>query len=235
MGWQIIISGMALGILSSFHCVGMCGPIAFSLPLNYLPTHKKLIGILLYNFGRISTYAMMGLFFGFIGRQFFLGGLQQWFSIILGVIILILLISSLTSKSLFHLHFLENINTKLQSFIGSYIVKKQLYGMYLIGAANGLLPCGMVYFAIAGALAAGSILSGIGFMVAFGLGTLPLMMMLTYFGFMISISTRNTVKKLIPFFIATMGILLILRGMNLGIPYLSPYLNHTGSGTISCH
>jgi len=235
MAWQLLISGLALGMLSSFHCVGMCGPIAFALPLHYLPVHKKLTGILLYNFGRASVYALLGLFFGFIGRQFFLGGLQQWFSIILGSLILIILIQSLLQKNLFHLNFLQKTNNKIQLFIGTYIQKKQLYGMYLIGAANGLLPCGMVYFAIAGALAAGSIANGVGFMIAFGLGTMPLMIALSYFGFVISISARNTVKKAIPFFIATMGIVLILRGMNLGIPYISPYLNNTASKTISCH
>lgn len=235
MGWQLFLSGIALGLISSFHCVGMCGPIAFSLPLHYLPPHKKLTGILLYNFGRAGVYALLGLFFGFIGRQIFLGGFQQWFSIILGVLILLVLIQSLFRKAFLHFNFLQKANNQLQLFIGRYIQKKQLYGIFLIGAANGLLPCGMVYFAIAGALATGSVLNGVSFMVAFGLGTMPFMILLSYFGFVISISARNTVKRIIPYFIATMGILLILRGMNLGIPYISPFLSNSAASTISCH
>ena len=124
---------------------------------------------------------------------------------------------------------------QLQQFIGKYIQRKQLYGMFLIGAANGLLPCGMVYFAIAGALAAGSIASGVAFMASYGLGTMPLMIMLSYFGFMINLSVRNTMKKMVPYFVATMAVLLILRGMNLGIPYISPYFENTSGKVISCH
>ena len=235
MGWQLLISGFVLGVISSFHCVGMCGPIAFSLPLHYLPASKKLTGIVLYNMGRVSMYSLLGLFFGFIGRQIFLGGFQQWFSIILGSLMLFFLIQSVFYKQFFHFKLLPGVNNILQLLIRSYIHKKQLYGMYLIGAANGLLPCGMVYFAIAGALASGNVLNGVGFMLVFGLGTVPLMILLSFFGFMVNISARNLVKKLIPFFIAAMGILLILRGLNLGIPYLSPFLGNSASDTISCH
>ena len=235
MYWQLLISGIALGMVSSFHCVGMCGPIAFSLPLHYLPAPKKIAGILLYNAGRVITYSILGLVFGFIGRQVYLGGFQQWFSIVLGVVILIILIQSIISKKFLHLNFLDKTNLKLQLFIGKYIKQKQLYGMFLIGAANGLLPCGMVYFAIAGALATGSILGGVGFMASYGLGTMPLMVMLSYFGFMIKISVRNTMKKIIPYFIASIAVLLILRGMNLGIPYISPYFVNTAGKAVSCH
>ena len=106
--------------------------------------------------------------------------------------------------------------------------------MFLIGAANGLLPCGMVYFAIAGALAAGSVVHGVLFMASFGLGTFPLMMLLSYFGFIINISLRNKIRKAVPYFMAAIAILLILRGMNLGIPYISPSFNAAGE-SIPCH
>lgn len=234
MGLSLLLSGLALGLISGFHCVGMCGPIAFSLPIHYLSTTKKLIGILWYNFGRVVTYSLLGLFFGFIGRQFYLGGFQQRFSIFLGTIILIILLQSIFNKKVIHLNFLNKTNIKLQQFIGKYIQQKQLYGMFLIGVANGLLPCGMVYFAIAGALATGTILGGILFMAFYGLGTMPLMILLSYFGFMINISVRNTMKKLVPYFIAAMAVLLILRGMNLNIPYVSPHLENSASKVISC-
>ncbi len=235
MYWQVILSGLILGFISSFHCVGMCGPIAFSLPIHYLPRSKKLFGILFYNIGRVVTYSLLGLLFGYIGHQIFLQGFQQWFSIILGIIILVILLQSIISKKILHLNFFDKINIQLQQFIGKYIQQKQLYGMFLIGIANGLLPCGMVYFAIAGALATGSIIGGVVFMASYGLGTMPFMVMLSYFGFMISISLRNTMKKIVPYFVAVMAVLLILRGMNLGIPYISPYFDNTSDKAIICH
>jgi sulfite exporter TauE/SafE len=234
MDWQIFLSGLSIGIISSFHCVGMCGPIAFSLPVHYLKPHQKAIGVLLYNIGRICVYALLGLIFGCVGRFIFLQGFARIFSIILGLIILCIVLYNIFSKSAVHIRFLDKTNFQLQKFIATYIQKKQLYGMFLIGAANGLLPCGMVYFAIAGALATGSIIHSILFMASFGLGTLPFMMLLSYFGVMISITLRNNIKKIVPYFMVAIAILLILRGMNLGIPYISPAFNVNGEAA-ACH
>lgn len=234
MGWQLIISGFALGTVSSFHCVGMCGPIALSLPVYYLPAHKKLLGILFYHFGRIFLYALLGLFFGFVGRQFYLAGLQQYFSITLGCIILLVLLQTTLGKKFIHLKFMDQFQEKLQNIIAIYILKKQLYGMVILGMANGLLPCGMVYLAITGAMAAGNLVGGVIFMIFFGLGTFPAMFLLTYFGSFISLKVRNNMRKAIPFFVATMAILLILRGLNLNIPMLSPVMNHSAAHVVDC-
>lgn len=234
MSWQLLISGFALGIISSFHCVGMCGPIALSLPVYYLPPQKKLIGILFYHSGRIFLYALLGLFFGFVGRQFYLAGLQQYFSIVLGCIILFILIQTTVGKKLIHFKLLDQYQEKLQNIIAIYIQKKQLYGMLILGMANGLLPCGMVYLAITGALAAGNLMGGIFFMTFFGLGTFPAMFLLTYFGSFISLKVRNNMKKAIPFFVATMAILLILRGLNLNIPMISPVMNNSAAHVVDC-
>jgi sulfite exporter TauE/SafE len=234
MTWQFIISGFILGIVSSFHCVGMCGPIALSLPVYYLPPGKKLIGILLYHTGRILLYALLGLFFGFVGRQFFLAGLQQYFSIALGCLILLILLQSTFGKKFIHLKFMDQFQGKLQNIISIYIQKKQLYGMLILGMANGLLPCGMVYLAITGAMAAGNLLGGVIFMAFFGIGTFPAMFLLTYFGSFISLNVRNNMKKAIPFFVATMAILLILRGLNLNIPMISPVMNNSAAHVVDC-
>ncbi|MEI6087363.1 MAG: sulfite exporter TauE/SafE family protein [Bacteroidota bacterium] len=234
MSWQLLISGFALGIISSFHCVGMCGPIALSLPVYYLPPQKKLIGILFYHSGRIFLYAMLGLFFGFVGRQFYLAGLQQYFSIALGCIILLILIQTTVGKKLIHFKLLDQYQEKLQNIIAIYIQKKQLYGMLILGMANGLLPCGMVYLAITGAMAAGNLMGGMLFMAFFGLGTFPAMFLLTYFGSFISLKVRNNMKKAIPFFVATMAILLILRGLNLNIPMISPVMNNSAAQVVDC-
>jgi sulfite exporter TauE/SafE len=234
MTWQLIISGFALGIVSSFHCVGMCGPIALSLPVYYLPPHKKLFGILFYHSGRIFLYAILGLFFGFVGRQFYLAGLQQYFSIALGCIILLILLQTTLGKQLIHIPLFDQFQEKLQNIIAIYIQKKQLYGMLILGMANGLLPCGMVYLAITGAMATGNLIGAVTFMTVFGLGTFPAMFLLTYFGSFISLKVRNNMKKAIPFFVATMAILLILRGLNLNIPMVSPVMNNSAAHVVDC-
>jgi len=231
-----ILTGLTIGFISSFHCVGMCGAIAFSLPVHYLPSHLKLLGIVAYNLGRVCMYALLGLFFGFVGKQFFIGGFQQVISVILGVVILVytlLSTSHLKSKSTFR--FIQIFHRFLENNIAVYIQQKHVFGMFMVGILNGLLPCGMVYFAVTGAMAVGSVEGGVGFMAAFGIGTLPTMLSLSYFGFLINIRVRNLMKQSIPFFIAAMAVLLILRGLNLNIPYVSPQLTNMAEKVIPCH
>ena len=232
---QLFITGFVLGVASSVHCVGMCGPIAFSLPVYYLPPAQKATGIFLYNFGRITTYALLGLLFGFAGRQIYLGGLQQGFSIIMGSILLIFFIAARMHKTVFRFRRSGAITIKLQSFIARYMQQKKRSGMYILGLANGLLPCGMVYFAITGALAAGTVNGGILFMSAFGAGTFPAMFALSFFGSLISLPVRNQMKKAVPFVMLAMGLLLVFRGLHLNIPYLSPYLQASNPDAVSCH
>ena len=119
--------------------------------------------------------------------------------------------------------------------MAAYISRQQLYGIFMIGFANGFLPCGMVYLAIAGALGTGSVQGGILFMLLFGLGTIPLMLSVTWFGIVINLNIRNIVRKVTPFFIAFIGVMLILRGLNLNIPYLSPLLESTSGKIVPCH
>ncbi|MDE3252139.1 MAG: sulfite exporter TauE/SafE family protein [Bacteroidota bacterium] len=230
-----LIAGFLLGAVSSFHCVGMCGPIAVSLPVYYLPPGRKLAGILLYHSGRILIYSLLGLFFGYLGRQIFLGGLQQGFSIFLGSVLLLFFLASILHTPKRRIRQIDRLTVPLQQFIGKHLQKKTLSSMLLLGAANGLLPCGMVYFAITGALAAGSISEGVLFMAAFGLGTFPAMFALSYFGSKIGQSARNTMKKAVPYVVLLMGVLLILRGLNLNIPYVSPYLSSQSRDILPCH
>lgn len=232
---QWIIAGFLLGAVSSFHCVGMCGPIAISLPVYYLPPARKLAGLLLYHSGRILVYSLLGLFFGYLGRQIFLGGLQQGFSIFLGTVLLLFFLVTMLRTKKFRFQQIDKFTIPLQQFIGKNLQKKTLSSMLVLGAANGLLPCGMVYFAITGALASGSISDGVLFMAAFGLGTFPAMFALSYFGSRIGQSARNSMKKAVPYVVLLMGVLLILRGLNLNIPYVSPYLASQAKDILPCH
>jgi sulfite exporter TauE/SafE len=109
------------------------------------------------------------------------------------------------------------------------------FSMLLVGILNGLLPCGVVYIALTGALATGSALTGMGYMALFGLGTLPLMLTISLAGNMVSLSFRKTLGKLTPYVMIFFATLLILRGLNLGIPYISPKLSNDITVTKKCH
>lgn len=235
MAWQFLISGFLLGLVGSVHCVGMCGPIAFALPVQFLPKHKKVIGIFLYNIGRICTYSFLGFIAGFLGKFLLVGIVQQWFTILFGAAILIILFILFVLKKNVHVKFLNSFYVRIQGFISDKIAKQGLSTLFLLGVANGLLPCGMVFIAITGALATASQAESTLYMFLYGLGTLPAMIALTTFGFVIKISVRNKLKKLAPFFLATLAVLLILRGLNLNISYLSPYFYRNNADAVICH
>jgi uncharacterized protein len=75
---QLVIAAFAMGMVGSFHCIGMCGPIALSLPLKKESSWGKFSGAILYNLGRITTYIAFGLVFGLLGKSVALFGYQQW-------------------------------------------------------------------------------------------------------------------------------------------------------------
>ena len=162
-------------------------------------------------------------------------GWQQFLSIALGILLLILFVASLFQKRLLQNRFIQNHwNKYIINRITPLFHKKNMGNLFLIGLLNGLLPCGLVYMAVAGALATGNILYSGLFMAFFGLGTLPAMLAMCYAGGFISLTLRNRIKKAVPFILCFMGILLILRGLNLNIPYISPSLNTSGMAE-HCH
>lgn len=237
-----IIAAITLGFFGSLHCIGMCGPIALALPVHQFSPLKKHAGILLYNIGRVFTYTAMGLLFGLLGQTFLLGGLQQALSITLGILLLLGLISTYTQWfKTPQLLFIYQAVYSLKMQLGNLFNKQGLPFLFLIGLLNGLLPCGLVYLGITGALATGSFDKGALFMFYFGVGTIPMMFVVAYLGQFVSMNFRNVIKRAMPFVIATMAVLLILRGSNLGIPYVSPIIENQITTTgkvppvINCH
>lgn len=218
---ELLVSAWVLGLMGSFHCAGMCGPIALSLPLRGTNMFQKLLGGTLYNLGRTLTYGIMGAFFGLIGQGFHFLGFQQWVSILMGsLMILSVFVPALFSK--FKTSNNDFITGKLRSAIARLFTKRSYGGLFLIGLLNGLLPCGLVYLAIAGAIGTSGILEGVLFMVTFGLGTLPMLLFISLLGNVISLGIRNKINKMIPYLVVLIGLLFLLRGLSLGIPYISP-------------
>ncbi|WP_198651998.1 sulfite exporter TauE/SafE family protein [Chitinophaga deserti] len=223
-----LLSGLGLGFLGSFHCIGMCGPIALTLPVQHLSGWKKMGGILLYNAGRVVTYMLLGMVFGWLGQQFYLGGWQQWLSVFLGLLLLAAVLFGKLMPSM-KIGF-------VQRALGQLLSRRSTSTLFAIGFLNGLLPCGMVYMAIAGAVASGSIWGGMLFMGAFGAGTLPAMAAVTWFSQLLGLRGRKAIRSAMPYVVSLMAVLLILRGLNLGIPYVSPEMHpHTERVFEKCH
>lgn len=226
-----------MGLVGNFHCLGMCGPIALAVPLKSDSRTQRLFSVFLYNIGRILVYATFGAIFGLLGESIILAGFQQQLSIILGLLIMLgVLFPVILKKASFLNAPIFSGLGKLKSAFQRQFSKKTYGSIFTIGILNGFLPCGLVYIAIAGAVAAGSIINGIIFMVLFGLGTTPVMMALPYFRHLISNALRLKFQKWVPVFIFIFGALLILRGSNLGIPFLSPEINSDlKQSEMKCH
>lgn len=229
-------TAFVFGLLGSFHCIGMCGPIALALPIHNYKGWQKSLASLSYNTGRILTYAFLGMILGFIGQIFRIAQIQQVLSIAMGVVILLAVIIPFVfrSRPTFYNPF-YNLVGKLKGHFGQQMKKRSFSSLFVVGLLNGLLPCGMVYLAMAGALATTTASSGAIYMAAFGLGTLPVMFTVPLLGNFMPMSWRNTIRKGIPAVVIIFGLLFILRGMNLGIPYVSPHVGEGNQSVHACH
>lgn len=219
----MIYTAFIFGLISSLHCIGMCGPIAMMLPLERSNPTKKAIQILLYHAGRLTAYGSLGLIFGFLGKGLYLAGMQQQLSIIAGVLIITIVI--VPEKVFAKYNFsrpIYNILSKIKTSLGSQFINKTLKAIFTIGLLNGFLPCGLVYAALFGAIAMQNEFYGATYMLFYGIGTIPMMTAVVYMTTLFSNPFRNKIQKLIPIVTVCIGVLFIMRGLGLGIPYLSP-------------
>lgn len=221
-----------LGFVGSAHCAGMCGPLALALPHWGRGQGSFLVGRLLYNFGRIITYAGMGAIFGLLGQGVAMAGLQRWVSLTLGVVILAGVV--VAPRFANRVPVTRGVNW-LKAALGTMLQRRAMPAMFGIGLLNGLLPCGLVYVACAAATATGEVLSGMRYMIAFGLGTVPMLLAISLLGTKLQFALRFKVQRLIPASLILVGMLLLLRGMALGIPYVSPKLPSQTNGAVTCH
>lgn len=224
----LIFTAFVLGFLGSLHCAGMCGPLALALPQTGSSPAAYTLGRLAYNGGRILTYCALGLAFGLLGKTFAMAGVQQWASIALGVA---LLAGLLASRKLAVWGPVTRVLQGIKAPMGRLLKRRSTLALGGLGMLNGLLPCGLVYVACAGAAATNGIVAGIQYMAVFGLGTLPMMLAISMSGRLVPMNLRLRLRGLIPASVFMLAALLILRGMALGIPYVSPKAPVSGDGS----
>jgi uncharacterized protein len=227
-------TAVTLGFIGSFHCVGMCGPIALALPGNQ-NKGLFLLNRMHYNLGRISTYALLGLLFGLLGKGFALAGWQKGLSLVLGTSILIFaFLPGALSNKFNPSGKLSRMVNWLKTQMKIQFKKRSLVSTYSIGFFNGFLPCGLVYLAVAASLLQNTPAEAALYMAAFGAGTLPAMIALSFAGNFLSLKFRNSIRRSMPFVSAAFGVMLIIRGLELGIPYMSPVLEFMEKGMTMC-
>lgn len=219
-----------LGLVGSLHCAGMCGPLALALPAGGGGAGMFLLGRAAYNLGRVVTYCLLGTIFGLLGHSFVLAGIQRWASIGLGML---LLAGLMTSRRLALWAPMTGLVARLKTAMAALLRDRSVFSLAALGLLNGLLPCGLVYVACAGAATTSSALSGAEYMAAFGLGTVPMLLAISLSGRLVPMNLRLHLRKAIPVSVFLLAALLILRGMSLGIPYVSPDLSAAAPGC--CH
>ena len=219
----MLYTAFLFGLISSLHCVGMCGPIAMMLPVDRNNKTKKAIQIITYHLGRLVAYGTIGLIFGLVGKGFFMAGLQQNMSIFIGVAMIVVVL--VPERSFAKYNFSKpvfKLISNVKQHLGAQFKNKSYKSLFTIGLLNGFLPCGMVYVALFGAIAMQSASLGVVYMVLFGLGTVPMMSAVVYVNSFLTLPIRNKIQKAIPYVAVFIGCLFILRGLGLGIPYVSP-------------
>jgi hypothetical protein len=233
----MLYTAIIFGLISSLHCIGMCGPIAMMLPVDHKNPSKKALQVLIYHLGRLTSYGILGLAFGLLGRGFYMAGIQQQLSIAVGVGMIVLAV--VPEKILANYNFSKPVYrliTRIKSSLGAQFKRKTPDAFFTIGLFNGLLPCGLVYAALFGAIAMQNVTLGIAYMILYGLGTIPMMSAVVYVSSLLSMPFRNQLQRAVPIVTVVIGVLFVLRGMGLDIAYISPSnLNLFVQANANCH
>lgn len=233
----MLVLALSLGFLGSLHCMGMCGPLAFNISVRKahgIPL-QSILHALSYNVGRIITYSLMGLIFGLVGSMLVLTSLQKWSSIILGVFFILSFIIAKTPEHLFlRTSVGRSVNTYVYKALDKILKSSTTVPSLLVGMVNGLLPCGLVYVAISGALMATSYTGGMLFMLCFGVGTIPLMAAIMILP---SLGKKRLLKgfnRVLPYINLGFGIFLIYRAIAVDMPLELNFLEAVNN-PIMCH
>ena len=218
-----MLTGLVFGATGSLHCVGMCGPLVLAVPGPKAPW-RFWMGRLVYHTGRTLAYMTIGGLIGSLGWAIALQGYQGALSLALGTLMLSAVLIRPVRRWVKQFESAPaRLLSTLRGPLQSLMRQPGTGNLFALGVLNGLLPCGFSYAAIATALAAGSLINSMLFMGAFGLATFPALLAVQWMGRRAPASWRTTLLKLAPYGIAVVGVLLIVRGLSLGV-FLSPEL-----------
>jgi sulfite exporter TauE/SafE len=218
MNMIIWYSALLMGFAGSLHCVGMCGPLLIAVQGRAPTWHARL----LYHAGRILIYTTIGSIAGMMGGALRLGMAQETISIAAGILMLgMALMPAAMHSSLPGLRHAGALFARIQRTTRPLWQKKTAGGQFMLGMLNGILPCGFVYAGLAGALSAGSSAGGATWMLLFGMGTMPALLTMGIAGRLIP---QGFIRRFMPVGTSVAAILFILRGLSLGIPFVSPRL-----------
>ncbi|OJV12471.1 MAG: hypothetical protein BGO21_06655 [Dyadobacter sp. 50-39] len=208
-----------MGLIASFHCVGMCGPITLALPVHKGTRMRQIAGVLAYNAGRALTYATFGVVLGTLGASLAWLGVLRYASVAVGAAMLAYVFWPAGLEQRLHMPlFWQKTVGRLRQRMAIYLKRNDLPGMLLLGMLNGAIPCGMVYMALMSSVATGSAWGGGAFMALFGLGTLPAMLALGIARQQLTPALRTRIRKLTPVLVAIAGIWLVARGVMTSYP-----------------
>ncbi len=213
-----LVAAFVLGLAGSLHCAVMCGPLLLAVQSARKTSHQS-THHLAYHSGRLAIYAALGAISGLIGAAVILAGFQRWLSVLAGALILIALFISARAK---WTGLAGRAVMAVKSKFGALLQRRTMGATFLLGGLNGLLPCGLVYVACAAASSSGTASGGATSMLAFGLGTLPALVCVTAAGKVFRWTNPPGMRRIVVAFAAMAALLLIVRGLSLGIPFVSP-------------
>lgn len=231
-------TGLIIGFLGSVHCIGMCGPIAVALPSGFPSSLHLLASRLAYNIGRVLTYCTLGAICGLLGKTIAMAGFQRSLSIAAGVLIALgVVVPALAHRRLLPTGLIPRVLDHVKALWEKMFARRTMWSVFVIGILNGFLPCGFLYVGLAASAATGGVISAMVYMALFGLGTVPAMLATAFFGGFLTQRVKQRLLKLMPATALLVAVLLILRGLSLGIPYVSPVLpaDSTATQHPCCH
>ncbi|NUN69019.1 MAG: sulfite exporter TauE/SafE family protein [Bacteroidetes bacterium] len=222
-----LLAALTLGLLGSMHCIGMCGPLALAVPSSAKSRWMFLAERIVFNGGKAVTYGMMGAVLGVIGKGVMMN-VQQELSVVIGALMLVTILVPLGFRSAIERYSpLRHLYTFVKARFSVLMGKRGMVTLFLMGILNGLLPCGLVYTALVGATVVADVWQSALFMIIFGIGTSPALIAVALTGNLLSVRFRSVLNKALPAMTIAVALLLILRGLNLGIPMVSPKVETT--------
>ncbi len=232
----MIALAFGLGFAGSLHCLGMCGPLVLGVASNIRSgIVNRWIHGLLYHFSRVLTYGFMGIMFGLLGKVLAISGFQKTITITSGIFLVVLFLFTIDLETLiFKSKKYQRVFRKFQQHLTRTFSSLAQRHPFVLGILNAILPCGLVYLALMGSLTTGSALTGMAFMVAFGLGTLPMMLSIHFGVSMIKWRPQGQYKKIFPLLHLVLGIFLIYRGWVVDMPMELDFLSAI-KNPILCH